>query len=378
MKIAIATIGRFHLLDLARELSSHGHEVYFYSLIPVRRCEEFGLNRSCVTATFHLSGVIEYFCRKVRLPSKLLYYIRNFNNYILMDYGVKHRLKPCDVFIGLSGVFMASSAAARERYGATVIIERGSKHILEQVAILQSVGHKANPFDLVSRREQEHYRQADYISVASEHVVESFIKYGFLREKLFVNPYGTSLSNFHPTLKPGKESYDVIMVGGWSYRKGCDILVEACRQLGVRLLHVGGVIDFPFPHDPLFTHHAPVHEPRLIEFYSQAKVFVLPSREEGLALVQAQALACGLPIVCSRDTGGRDLRKFIDDSKWIVEMPETTAESLADCIKQAMELYEGQPQGERSYAGTAIRQLSWRAYGERYNAFLVSLKGGRN
>ena len=47
MKIAIATTGRFHVLDLARELSHLGHDVAFYSILPKRRLIQFGLPMDC-------------------------------------------------------------------------------------------------------------------------------------------------------------------------------------------------------------------------------------------------------------------------------------------------------------------------------------------
>ena len=40
---------------------------------------------------------------------------------------------------------------------------------------------------------------------------------------------------------------------------------------------------------------------------SRSHVMVLPSIEEGLALVQAQALACGCPVIGTRHTGAEDL-----------------------------------------------------------------------
>ena len=46
MKIAIATIGRFHVLDLGRELAALGHEVAFYSILPRSRAIRFGLPAS--------------------------------------------------------------------------------------------------------------------------------------------------------------------------------------------------------------------------------------------------------------------------------------------------------------------------------------------
>ena len=49
---------------------------------------------------------------------------------------------------------------------------------------------------------------------------------------------------FKPTLKKNKP-YDVIMVGGWSYRKGCDLIIEAMKQMKLKFLHVGSIVDIP-------------------------------------------------------------------------------------------------------------------------------------
>jgi glycosyltransferase involved in cell wall biosynthesis len=100
----------------------------------------------------------------------------------------------------------------------------------------------------------------------------------------------------------------------------------------------------------------------------------LPSREDGFGMVLSQAIACGLPIVCSKDTGGRDLRNFLEDKKWIIEMPETTAECLATCVKEALKLADFQPEGKRDYVGNTIKQLTLEAYGRRYDEFLTKVK----
>ena len=64
--------------------------------------------------------------------------------------------------------------------------------------------------------------------------------------KLIINPYGVSIDNFHST-ELTANSYDCLMVGQWSKRKGVDMAVEACRKLGLSLLHVGAISDMPFP-----------------------------------------------------------------------------------------------------------------------------------
>ena len=189
---------------------------------------------------------------------------------------------------------------------------------------------------------------------------------GFAEEKLLQNPYGVDLTMFKPTRLAADDVYDLIMVGGWSYRKGCDLLIEVCRKYQFHLLHVGSIVDLPFPNDKNMIHVDSVDQKLLINYYSQARVFVLPSREDGFGMVLSQALICGLPIVCSKDTGGRDLQNFLDDKKWIIEMKEYSVEELAKCIHEGLKLSKTQV-GVRLYSQDVFQKLAWTAYGKRYN-----------
>jgi glycosyltransferase involved in cell wall biosynthesis len=367
MKINILSSGRFYVCDLARELHQCGWDVKFYSFVPARRAAKFGLPKSCSKS---LIGILFPFVALTRLYFPKAKWCKILLRFV-QDHITAIYMRKCDVLIAMSGNFVYALKKAK-KYGSIVILERGSKHILEQKRILEAIPFLQNKkpvLDIDVKRELQGYEIADYISIPSRHVKESFLSHNYPKEKLFVNPYGVSLHGFY-SIQGMERKYDVIMVGGWSYRKGCDLIVEACRQLKVCFLHVGGIADIRFPADKNFTHVNSVDETQLVQYYNQAKVFVLPSREEGLALVQLQALACGLPIVCSKDTGGRDLRNFLDDKKWIIEMPETTTGCLIECIRKALAFTDTQPEGKRDYAGNAIKYLTWEAYGKRYSDFL--------
>lgn len=367
MVINIAASHRFHLLDLARELSNQGHTVNFYAYVPKKRMVSFGLQEFACKSLFYVSLP---FLGLVKLSKQSEWSIKLLN--LFLDQYVAMTMPKCDVFIGLGTVYLKSFEAAKKRFGAKTILEWGSKHIEVQQEILGTIDGTKKQSYYFTKRSVEVYYKADFIAISSDHVKQSFIDKGIDPAKLIQNPYGVDLSMFHPTALDSENTYDLIMVGGWSYRKGCDLLTKVCKAKNYTLLHVGPIVDLPFPADDKRTHIDAVDQKLLINYYKKAKVFVLPSREEGLAMVQPQALVCGLPIVCSKDTGGRDLKSFIDDEKYILEMNEFSETALIDQIEKGLALAKTQI-GLRNYAENVGHKLDWKAYGKRYSDNLKNI-----
>ena len=359
LRVAIATNGRFHVLDLARELAAIGVDVTFYSLLPDRRAERFGLDRRYCRSVFPaMAPLIAW----RRLAAKVMPDRAERLHVHWLNKAIAARLEPCDVFVGMSGLILEAAQAARTRYSARIFVERGSKHIDTQAEILAAQGAEGPSANAVDR-ERRSYALADRIMIPAEHVRRSFDRDPAAAIKLLINPYGVDLENFPQRVAPAGRPPTVIFTGGWLRRKGVDVLVEALRATPeLRFVHVGGRGDFPFPDNPRFHHVDPVDQHRLSDYYAQADAFVIASREEGLALVQVQALASGLPIVCTDQTGGRDLGYSPALRDRIIEVPVEDAPALAMAMRQAVQTARTLPPLLDIDRG----KLSWRSYAERY------------
>ena len=364
MVINVASFGgRTHMLDTARELAKHGHTVRFYSYVPTKRAVQFGLPKECSYSLYYWA-----------MPFLMMFKIFGFKLWLrkayqyVFDFFTAYYMKPCDVFIGQSPMHVRCLKRAKKKWNAITILERGSNICYEFDANQKDIpGFKPCAQSLIDR-EMKGYSLADYISVGADHVKEGFLKHGFAPERIFVNNYGFDGAQFAPTELQG--DYDIIMVGNWSYRKGCDLIIEACKKKGYRLLHVGAKTVIGFPDDmENMTDIGQQQQYDLHKYYAKARVFVLPSREEGLALVQLQAVACGLPLVCSKSSGGRDLKQYTDKPEYIVEMNELNADELCRCIDVALE-HSKEQTGTRDYFRKGLHDISFEGYGERYNAFL--------
>jgi glycosyltransferase involved in cell wall biosynthesis len=113
----------------------------------------------------------------------------------------------------------------------------------------------------------------------------------------------------------GKNRVRFLYCGQLIHRKGVDLLVEAfCRAAGVfpnvELVLVGeGPLGpelrarIPQAIQPRvqFAGFRPVAE--LPRFFAEADVFVLPSRHDGWGVVVNQAIAAGMPVICSDAVG---------------------------------------------------------------------------
>lgn len=298
----------------------------------------------------------------------------------LDDY-VSKRLTPRTSLIALSGSGLKSGARTKAM-GGLFFCDRGSAHIRVQDRLLREEyerwGLRFKGVDprMIAREEME-YDIADYISVPSTFVAKSFIEMGVPEAKLFVNPYGARLERFRPHGSPDPKTFKILFVGNVSIRKGCLYLLDAFARLerpGKELLFVGHVSEDIKPLlqraiSPGVTFVGSVPNADLPRIYSSAHVMVLPSIEEGLAMVMGEALACGCPVIASENTGAANL--FSDGSEGFIVAPRDT-----DALVERLQELGDDETLRQQMASNAIRRVEaiggWDAYGERWNRKLRS------
>jgi glycosyltransferase involved in cell wall biosynthesis len=116
-----------------------------------------------------------------------------------------------------------------------------------------------------------------------------------------------------------------------------------------------------------------VPQSQLLDLYGQADVFVMASVEEGLAMVIPQALACGLPVICTTHSGGDDLvRDGVNGFVVPIRDPHALAERLA-ALRDDPDLLSRM---KRAAVESVAHGRSWRDYGlaiaTRYRALVTN------
>ncbi|MEK9154596.1 MAG: glycosyltransferase family 4 protein [Patescibacteria group bacterium] len=327
MKITISVAGRFHLFNLAQQLLKKNYLGQLITSYPKFEVVKYGIPREKINSVI-IKEIIERGWRK--LPG----FLRNIYNpqyfiHEMFDFIASFYLKKGADIVIVSGLRTLKKA---KKLGAITIGERGSSHILYQDKILreeyEKYGIKIRPFMLphqkIIKNELKTYEELDYISIPSSFVRRTFLEYGIPENKLIQVPYGVDLSQFRQIPK-NDDVFRVIFAGGMSLRKGVHYLLQAFSEIDLpnsELVLIGSLNEEIKPFFKKYSvssverfgaregkikylGHIPQKE--LYKYYSQGSVFAIMSIEEGLAMVQPQVMACGLPVICTTNTGGEDI-----------------------------------------------------------------------
>lgn len=163
-------------------------------------------------------------------------------------------------------------------------------------------------------RKEEELRLADRITCPSQFVLDSIPIEIRQKTPCQVSPFGSPpCEPIHFKPSPPNGSLKLLFVGSMSQRKGLADLFKAMKLLKnepVSLSILGQPsmpLDFYRQQLPEFEYLPPCSNYKVREIMKVHDALVLPSIVEGRALVQQEALSCGLPIIVTPNAGGKDL-----------------------------------------------------------------------
>ena len=284
---------------------------------------------------------------------------------------------------------LAANVAFREakRRGITRIYEKDSSY-WEWARTLYREEVDLNPefaSSLTSLTETDRFRKweyeelqlADHIIVPSDHVRRTLA--GVVpEEKIRVVTFGA------PEVRPRtqfnldpKAPLKVLFVGNLGQHKGISYLLEAMEMLGdqAELTLIGCRRGPNVKIDEACRRWrwlGTMPHPRVLDRMQEADVFVFPSLAEGCALVVLEALACGLPVIVTPNTGTTEI---IQDGREGYVVPIRRAEViasrletlhrdrdlLAEMSRQAqVTAAENSWEGYRAHLASVVRSVVWR------------------
>jgi starch synthase len=299
------------------------------------------------------------------------------------DRWVLKQLQPGDHMISSYGYANASFKFVRHHGGKT-FVDAGNSHIENFWEILTEEQRRwKSPYPPVSRFWYERSRgmlaDVNYVLAPSTYVSSSYLARGFKPEQILRNVYPVDLSRFQPEAHSRKERpLRVINTGSLSLRKGTPYLLEAFALIrrnhpSARLLLTRDIRedvkpilsrykDLPIDWSPSLPHD------QLVERLRSADVYVLPSLEEGLARAALEAMACGLQVVLTPNSGANDfVAPGVNGEVVPIRDAPATAEAILRC-------YERSRNGMVPNIGELQQKLSFETFASEFISQLRALK----
>ena len=213
-------------------------------------------------------------------------------------------------------------------------------------------------------RKTEEALLADTIICPSKFVLQSLPENLLSNKTCLVAEFGTPDLVLPERIYNGNDKLRVLFAGSMGQRKGLADLFAAMKLLNrrdVELVVMGSPI---VPMEFYRSQYADfIHEPTrphkdVLQLMQTCDVFVLPSIVEGRALVQQEAMLCGLPLIATPNAGGEDL---IDEGKTgflvPIRSPQAIAEKIDWCANNKAYLKE-----MGSLARDKAKLYSWERY----------------
>jgi len=254
------------------------------------------------------------------------------------DRYVSKRLPPAKLFQGVSGQCYESLEAAHG-LGCRTVVDSITTHIDDFVEHQRRECAKFKirlaTSETIRRRTLVEYRRADLIRVSSEHARRTFLDRGF--ENVIVVRPQIDVSEF-PEATFQEPKFRVSFVGMLEPWKGFHYLVEAFNALD---LADSELVLWAAPGSRAIARYIREQTDRnpkirirpdqvrhcYGEAYGKSSVLVHPSLSEGFGYVVVEAMASGIPVIVTRNTGAADL--VVDGENGYV-IPAGDAEAIRD------------------------------------------------
>jgi len=260
---------------------------------------------------------------KLRIPYKLLGKVRalQLHDHIVSRW-VEKLADEIDV-VHTWPVGALKTLKAAKRLGIPTVLERPNAHTrfayevvrkeCERLGITMPPDHEHAFHEDILRIEEEEYALADRLLCPSDFVLQTFLDAGFLREKLARHQYGFDHQIYTSagSSQGAGPGLTMLFVGGVAPRKGLHYALEAwmaspAHKDGTFLIAGEFIPGYAEKLGPLLAHpsvHRLGHRRDVADLMKKSDLLVLPSIEEGSALVTSEARGSGCVLLVSDAAG---------------------------------------------------------------------------
>lgn len=281
----------------------------------------------------------------------------------------------CQAVHAMMGYATEPFARAKAR-GALRVIDCPNSHPRNYYPVWQAECDKWCPGERVPvpqwmlRRMTREIEEADLVLCPSTFVYDTMLANSVPAAKCFISPFGVNTDTFKPSPAPPSVPR-FVCVGTIGLRKGHQYLFPAFASVKKQLPQAELVCVGPIREEfrleqqkwaGSYRHYSDLSHPELAKLLQECGVFVLVSIEEGFARVLVEAMAAGLPIIATHETGATTMVR--DGAEGLI-VPARDPEAIARAmLRLAADPMAARKMGEAARAKVA-GQNSWQDYGDR-------------
>ena len=304
-----------------------------------------------------------------------------------LDRKVADRLRKidhCDAVYAYEDAAFESFETARDRgfkriYDLPIAYWETSQRLLREEAERYpdwepTLGGTRDSDEKLSRKTQE-LNLAQLVICPSRFVLESLPAAARAQKECIIAPFGSPIVDLNKNPKRNLRRLRLLFAGALTQRKGLADVFAAMKLVGsnsVELVVMGSLLrPISWYRDQFadFTYETPRPHGEVLSLMQSCDVFVLPSIVEGRALVQQEAMACGLPVIATKSAGADDA--IVDGETGFlvpIRSPAALAEKIDWCAANRS-IVDGMGIAARKRAS----EFTWRAYGENIVAAVSAL-----
>jgi len=220
--------------------------------------------------------------------------------------------------------------------------------------------------------------KADCLLVNSDFVKDTFIEQGYDENSIKVVYLGVREDFFHLKKKYSKnERLKILFTGSFGFRKGGEYLLRALQKLDemnfdYEMTVVGSfgsaklLIEQFKPQHIIFIGHVPQDE--LKKYLKEADIYLFPSLGEGCASSGMEAMAAGLPVITTLESG-----LPIDNGENGIIIPSKNVEKIVDSIIKLSENENYRRKIGIKAAETISKNYTWHNYATKVNEVYSTL-----
>lgn len=224
---------------------------------------------------------------------------------------------------------------------------------------------------LVDEKEALYYKEEALL--AHKHIVAStfskrmLTSIGVSEKKCAIIPYGFNRTDYVEVRRENTSKLKFLFVGEISAQKGIFNYIDVAKKYkGQVEFHAagGGIKNLAsnYKRDILsfINYHGYLVQSELFELYQEMDVFVFPSLGDGFGFVVLEALSFGLPVICSKNSVGRDI---IENGQNGFLFDAGSTDELSKAIQWFID-NKGKMIHMRQAAINSVKDLTWDRYYE--------------